>query len=216
MHSVYDAKPRGLRKLFVTLIAVSLAAIVQTADASSDTDHADIARVEAYLNGIHSMQSRFLQIAPDGSYASGRIFLSRPGKLRVEYDPPDQLLLITTDIWLIFYDPELEQVSYLPLGTTPAEFLIRESIKLGDEIVVLDVERGPGALRITLADSTDLGAGKLTLIFSDEPLALRKWEVVDAEDEVTNVALIDPIFDIPIDPDLFKFVDPSPDRSKDR
>jgi len=55
---------------------------------------ADIARVEAYMNGLHTLKSRFLQVAPDGSTAGGVAWVDRPGRMRFQYDPPSPLLLV--------------------------------------------------------------------------------------------------------------------------
>jgi outer membrane lipoprotein-sorting protein len=44
-------------------------------------------------------------------------------------------------------------------------------------------------------------------VFSDRPFALRKWEVIDAQGVTTQVALINPQFDIEVDDDLFDYGD---------
>ena len=207
---------RALLAAVLGLIAASIAAPGAAAIELSERDRADLVRIEDYLNDIRSMQSRFLQVSPDGRFASGTIYLSRPGRLRVQYDPPVPILMVTTPIWLIFYDSEIGQVSYLPLGSTPAEFLVRDEVRFEDEVEVVALARSPGTIRVTLADESGLGSGEITLTFSDQPLELKKWTIRDSEDEITHVALVDPIFGIPLDPDLFKFVDPTPDRNKDR
>lgn len=200
------------RCLAPALIAVLLPC-APAASALDAADLADIARVERYLNNIRTMRARFIQIAPDGSHAQGTIYLSRPGKLRVEYDPPTPILMIATKIWLIYYDSELGQVSYLPLAATPAEFLVRDSIRLGEDVAVTDIERGLGVLRVSLAGG-DIGAGSLTLIFSDNPLELKQWQVIDAQGQKTRITLIDTRFGLSLDPGLFKFVDPTPKRQR--
>src|SRR4029453_17996211 len=60
----------------------------ETAQAAqlTDGDKADIARVEGYLNGISSMKASFQQFTDSEGLAFGRIYLRRPGRLRVEYD----------------------------------------------------------------------------------------------------------------------------------
>ena len=45
-------------------------------------------QVQTYLNSIRTMQSRFEQVADDGGVAYGTIYLQRPGKMRIVYDPP--------------------------------------------------------------------------------------------------------------------------------
>ncbi len=174
----------------------------------SPEDHADIARVEEYLNGIRTLRARFLQIADNGAAAEGTLYLLRPGKLRLEYDPPVPILMVANGRFLIHYDKELKAVTHLPINSTPAGLLVRDRIRLSGDVTATRVERGPGSLRVTLVQTEDPQAGRITLVFSERPFALSNWQVVDAQGNTTRVALIDPHAGIPLDPALFRFTDP--------
>ena len=181
------------------------AAEVQTLAAE---DRADLDRIEAYLNTLNTVQARFVQIAPDGGAANGTVYMSRPGKMRIEYDPPVPVLVVANGLFLIFYDKQLEQISHIPLDSTPAGVLLRESIILDDDIAVAGFERAPGVIRVALVDSADPDAGKLILTFGDAPLELRQWTVIDGQGQETRVGLLDAQFDLALDPELFVFRDP--------
>ncbi|MBM3572410.1 MAG: outer membrane lipoprotein carrier protein LolA [Alphaproteobacteria bacterium] len=174
----------------------------------SATDQADIARIESYLNGIRTLQAGFLQASSDGSVARGRVFISRPGKLRFEYDPPVEGLLVSDGTWLIHYDAELKQANHLPLDLTPASFLLRDPAKLSGEVTVTRFQRGPNVLRVTLVRTTETSAGSVQLTFSDNPLALQQWIVTDAQGTETRLSLLDARLGQPLDPRLFVFDKP--------
>lgn len=201
-------------------VALSVAAAAQTdapaessgATTLSDEDRSDIARAEAYLDSVRTLRSRFLQIAPDGSIAQGMLYISRPDRLRIEYDGPVPFLMVATGIWLILYDGELQQTSYLPLDASPAAVLIRDRVDLSDEVRVSEVVRTPGSLRIKLAEDGEAGKGAIYLTFSEAPLRLREWTVIDAQGQATQVALLNPEFGIDLDPVLFMYVAPGPDQ----
>ena len=165
---------RTLRTFFVFVLFVGLA--TPTADAATAQAEyvpelrAAIAQAEAYLNRITTLHARFIQVGPNGEMAEGDLYLSRPGRMRIEYDPPVPLLLIAADDWLAYQDKELEEVTYLPLSSTPATFLLQEKIRLGGDITVTKAEKTPGATRIWLARADDPGAGTLALVFSAAPL----------------------------------------------
>src|SRR5690606_28059837 len=89
------------------LLALAPAAAARAEAGAAPGARADIARVEAYLNAIRTMQSRFVQIAPNGGVAEGTLYLQRPGKMRVEYDPPVEDIVVATGRVLIHYDGEL-------------------------------------------------------------------------------------------------------------
>ncbi len=197
------------RKYFLVMMAALMVLAGPAAAAKNKpltlgaTDKADLARAEEYLNSIGTMTSRFLQASSNGSYAEGTLTLSRPGKLRLEYDPPVQMLIVADGTWLIYKDIELGEISYLPLNSTPAGIIVRENISFaGDNPQVTGIERSPGVLSITLAGE-DLEEGTMTLVFSDKPLALRKWIVVDPQGVKTSVSLLSSRFGITVDDQLF-------------
>ena len=181
----------------------------------SAQDTTDIARAEQYLNSIHSVVARFMQVASDGSAVQGNFYLERPGKMRIQYDQPYPLLMVASGIYLTVYDPELKQTTYLPISSTPAYFLVKDKLT-PDDVTVTKVERGKDSLRISLHEAGHPDQGRLTLVFSDNPLQLRKWTVIDRDGKQIDVALLDALFNTQLDPDVFKFVDPSPSRGAGR
>jgi len=171
----------------------------------SPDDIAILTRIEDYLNRLDSLQARFVQISSNGAYAEGEVYVDRPGRLRFDYDPPSTVLLVSNGLTLLYYDRELKQASYIPLWETPLWFLVREKVKLGGDLLVTKVEEGLGTLSVTLQDRESPENGKVTLIFSDSPITLRKWEVTDAQGVLTQVSLINPLYGEEIDPELFEY-----------
>ena len=203
---------RRLAGLAPVLISVCLALPGGGAAAfSPDAEQqAEIGRVERYLNGTVTLQARFSQIAPDGEVSEGTFYLRRPGRLRFEYDPPNPVLVMADGVWLIYHDRELGQFNRWPVYATPLGVLVAEQIRLDGDVRVSNMVRQPGALELTLVQKNKPGQGSLTLIFSDKPLELRQWWVVDAQGEITAVALTSIEKDLKLDPKLFFFSDPVP------
>ena len=188
------------------LVALPMRAQAQIA---SPQDAADIARVETYLDAIRTLDSRFLQIAPDGSAAEGRFILARPGRLRLEYDPPNPNLLVADGRAFVHIDKALRTIAYLPIDATPAGILVRNQIRLSGDVTVVGVERSPATLRVSVVQAKDPRAGRLTLVFSERPTALAGWTIVDAQGLSTRLSFLDAKFGVPIEPAAFSFVDPN-------
>ncbi|HLO78964.1 MAG TPA: outer membrane lipoprotein carrier protein LolA [Magnetospirillum sp.] len=179
----------------------------------SAQDKADIARAEAYLNSLTTLKARFLQIAGNGAQAEGTAYLSRPGKMRLQYDPPNPMLVVADGTFLIVHDKELGEPSYIPLGSTPAGVLVRENVQLdGKDVTVTRVTRMPGVLNVSLVETDEPEAGELTLVFSESPFTLRQWRVVDAQGTTTSVSLYESQTGVKLDPKLFEFKDPNFDK----
>lgn len=163
-----------------------------------------VRRVESYLNGITTLQSTFFQQASTNEFAEGEIYLSRPGKLRIEYKPPNPILIVATGDYLSYVDKELKNVTHIPVADTPAAFLLNKRISFDAKRVTFhEVAQDNGAIFLTVAERDDPFAGRLTLIFRTNPLSLRKWTVVDAQGTITDIVLTDPFYGGEIDPKLF-------------
>ena len=178
-------------------------------------DRKDLSRIQGYMNRITTLKSKFLQSSSNGGYAEGTLYLSRPGKMRIEYDPPAQFLIVADGTWLIYHDKELEQMTHLPLGATPAGIIVDNKLSLfGNDPKVTKIERGRDVIAVTLVGDEDEGA--ITLVFSDKPLVLRKWIVTDAQGVRTSVALLSSRLGLALDDKLFKvkLLQPEPDPNQ--
>jgi outer membrane lipoprotein-sorting protein len=189
----------GLSTLFSVPLAVTAFAQAKPGD------QADIARVEAYLNGLHSLKARFIQTAPDGGIAQGDAMVLRPGRMRFQYDAPSPFLLVANYGTLYFHDSQLHQTSNIPLSRTPLGMLLADRVTLSGDITVTAVNRLPGQLLITMVRSATPGEGSLTLYFADSPLTLRQWVVLDQQGKQTRVSLDRLDTSARIDPKLFEY-----------
>ncbi len=192
--------------VWATLLGLSLASTamgaraqvpVQTqpeapaAAALSPADRGWVQRLQATLGAITTLRARFLQIAPDGRTTQGRVWLDRPGRMRFEYDKPSPLLLVAGGGKMVFNDSQLKQTTTLPLEKTPVGLLLRPQLTLSGDVTVTGFEHADGQLQLTLVRTASPGDGSLTLIFSEQPLALRSWSVIDAQGRQTRVDLFD-------------------------
>ena len=124
--------------------------------------------------------------------------------MRFQYDPPAPFLLIAAHGVLTFNDSALQQTSNIGLGRTPLGILLADHVVLSGSVTVTSVQRLPGQLQLTLVRTNSPGDGSLTLIFSDPPLALRQWTVVDAQQRETHVTLNNVQLGGTFDPQLFE------------
>ncbi len=197
-----------------TLLALPLTGLlIRVARAQSlaltAQDRADITRVETYLNTIHTLKAHFLQVGPNGDTAQGSAWLERPGRMRFEYNVPSPFVLIAGHGVVLFHDKQLNQTSNYPIGSTPLGILLADNIRLSGDITVTRFDRQPGQLQITVVRTASPGDGSITLVFSDTPLTLRQWIVVDAQRRETRVSLYDTQLGGTFDQSLFNVALPN-------
>ncbi|MGB0695728.1 MAG: LolA family protein [Rhodospirillaceae bacterium] len=173
-------------------------------------DRAQLAQIEQYMNTITSFRARFLQISSAGKYAEGTLSLRRPGHMRLEYDAPGEILMVANGRHLIYHDIELDQVSYVGLDETPLAVLLKERVSFADpDQTVTDVRRGGGVVEISLVQTDDPGQGTLTLAFTENPMSLRQWRVLDNQGTEVTVSLFNPKVGVTLEDSLFVFNNPS-------
>src|SRR5262252_8067078 len=201
-------KRRILLGLFAALPVVPAIAQPQPRFEPTPQDRADMARITAYLDGLRTMKAHFLQVAPNGAITQGTVWLERPGRMRFQYDPPSPLLLVAGHGLVVFHDKSLNQTSNIPLSRTPLGILLADHVTLQGDVTVTGIQRLPGQIQISLVRTASPGDGTLTLVFADNPLALRQWTVLDAQRQETRVTLYNVETGGKFDTKLFEFIDP--------
>ena len=169
----------------------------------TDADKADIVRVEQYLNGIGTMRASFQQFTESEGLAFGRIYVRRPGRLRVEYDPPSEILLIADGTLLSYYDQELNHIEQVPLRLSPMWFLLRDDVELGGDVTVTSFKKAANSIQIGMVQSDEPDAGSVSLELGDQPLELRQWTITDPAGTQVRVGLYNAEFGVQLEPALF-------------
>jgi outer membrane lipoprotein-sorting protein len=196
---------RALCAALVMLMPTIAAAAAPAPAQLTAQDTLELQRIAAYLNGIHTMTAGFRQIANNGAVSQGKLWVARPGRMRFEYAPPNPITLLADSTNVYYWDKELNQVSKYELRSTPAWFLLRDPISFGADVVVIGFEHIGGAVGVTVSESAQPDAGTLTLMFTENPLTLRQWIVVDQQGKTTSVTLSDLQFGMALDPKLFQY-----------
>ncbi|MEH6545343.1 MAG: outer membrane lipoprotein carrier protein LolA [Sneathiella sp.] len=197
-----------LNKLAPAIAGLMVAGMPIFASAElSAADKIEITRAETYLNELKTMQAEFLQIDAYGGVTKGDVYMRRPGRMRFEYSPPAQILVVADGTWLVFHDKELKETTRLPLFSTPVSVLLKDEIKLSGDVTVTNVENDGKTLRITLVDTDNPDEGSIMLVFADEPLKLRQWLVTDAQNNVTSISIGNIQRNLKLRPELFTFFD---------
>jgi outer membrane lipoprotein-sorting protein len=168
-----------------------------------------VGKIEEYLTGVETLHGRFVQIASNGGQATGEVWLKRPGKLRFEYDKPTDILIVSNGSMLLYFDRELMQTSYIPLSETPLGFLVKDRVDLRnvEDYHLARLERADGEIALWVAQEGVAAGqpGSLRLVLQAEPMALKRWRVVDQQGTVTRVRLTDVETGVAVDDELFDF-----------
>lgn len=170
----------------------------------SPSDVAALDRVQQYLNSIHTLRARFDQVWPNGATSEGTLWMERPGRLRLQYEPPSTLTLVAVDDTVLLYDSSNQASTTMPLASTPLAIILAPTINLSGPVTVTQMHNDPAGLAITVVQTAAPYQGSLTLMFSPTPLALRFIRMIDAAGQVIDLTLMDTTPNVPVSPSLFQ------------
>lgn len=195
----------ALAAAFLLLFGALIAQAAPVAAPLTAPDTLELQRLAAYLNGIRTMTANFEQVANNGGVSQGRLWVARPGRMRFEYQPPNPITLLADATSVYYWDKELGQTAKYDLRQTPAWFFLRDPISFGSDVIVTQFQHAGGLVRVTVVEAAQPDVGSLTLVFSDNPLTLRQWIVVDQQRKTTTVNLSNLQFGMALDPRLFQY-----------
>ncbi len=158
-----------------------------TGVAHAAVDNARVVAAEKYLNSVTGLTGDFIQTS-NGRVERGVFSMLRPGRVRLDYDKmPVQLIADGRDLY--FFDKSLDQITTVPLTSTPAGILIRKHIDLQNaDINVVETTEMDDKFALKLNLRGQEGLGHMTVVFDAAPVKLNSWSVVDATGARTDVA----------------------------
>ncbi len=195
-----------MRILFAAFAAVLALAF---AVGGAQAQQAGVPDVERYINSIRTLQARFVQSNPNGSVVQGTLYVSRPGRMRFEYDAPSQLKIVADGTQVTMWDPANRDFGQWPIGWTAASFLVKEPLQLSGDLTVQSTERtGDGLLALTLAQTRKPQEGKVIVRVTENPMQLRGWSIIDNRGNKVDVTLTNLQTGMQLASSLFKYDGP--------
>lgn len=145
-----------------------------------------------YLNGLRTASGDFTQINADGTISTGTIYINRPGRIRFEYAPPDQTLVLASAGSVAIFDPKSNTgPETYPLARTPLSIILADRVDLGQASMVVAHDYDGTATTVTAQDPQHPEYGNIQMVFTGNPVQLRQWVINDDAGNSTTVVLGD-------------------------
>jgi outer membrane lipoprotein-sorting protein len=166
---------------------------------------AQAAKVSSYLSSLQNLSGNFVQVGPDGTKTRGDFYISKPGKVRFEYDAPTPIAIIADGSSLAVRDRKLATQDIYPLSQTPLRFLLSDRIDLLKDTNVVSVTADDVFISVTIEEKQALiGTSRLMLMVGAKDGQLKQWTVTDPQGYDTTVAVYNLDANKKVDPGLFK------------
>jgi outer membrane lipoprotein-sorting protein len=166
---------------------------------------ATIERINNYLSGMRTLQGQFVQVGPDGSRSQGEFYISKPGKVRFEYEAPSTIELVADGASVVVRDRKLATQDVYPLSQTPLRFLLSDRVDLTKDAGLVAVYADDVFITAVVEEKNGLvGTSRLMIMFSAKDMQLKQWTVTDPQGYDTTVAVYNLDTSKPPNPAMFK------------
>nr|WP_309503530.1 outer membrane lipoprotein carrier protein LolA [uncultured Roseovarius sp.] len=151
-----------------------------------------LGELSSYLNTLKTATGAFTQINDDGTISTGRILIKRPGRVRFEYDPPDQTLVVANGDTVGIVDSKSNQgTQAYPLHRTPLSIILARNVDLTRARMVTGHSSDDTTTTVRAQDPEHPEYGNIELVFTGSPVELRQWVINDSSGSRTTVVLGD-------------------------
>lgn len=170
----------------IAALALCLAALPAAAD-----ERLSLPALSDYLDTITEAEARFTQVNADGSRLTGTLFIKRPGRIRFEYDPPqeDTLVLASGGQIAVFDGRASGTPEQFPLRRTPLGIILARDIDLTRARMVTGHGMDAGRTVVQAQDPDNPEYGRIYLYFEHDPVRLSEWLIVSGSGEQTRTRL---------------------------
>ncbi|MGB8617762.1 MAG: outer membrane lipoprotein carrier protein LolA [Pseudolabrys sp.] len=171
----------------------------------SAEQRAIVDRVNGYLSGVQALSGKFIQVGPDGARTQGDFVISKPGRVRFEYDDPSPIELIADGSSVVVRDRRLATQDVYPLSQTPLRFLLADRVDLSKDTHLVAVYADDVFVTVVAEEKSGIvGTSRLMIMFSTKDMQLKQWTVTDPQGYDTTVAVYNLDTSKRPDPAMFK------------
>jgi outer membrane lipoprotein-sorting protein len=192
--------PNPISNPFAALLGKS-----NPASALNPEQRALIDRVNNYLSNMQVLSGKFVQVGPDGGRTQGQFYISKPGRVRFEYDDPSPIELIADGQSVVVRDRRLATQDIFPLSQTPLRFLLADHVDLMKDTTLSAVYADDVFITVVVEEKNGIvGSSRLMMMFAVKDMQLKQWTVTDPQGYDTTVAVYNLDTSRRPDPGMFK------------
>jgi len=171
-------------------ILIKVLIIISCSPHPSLAEKISLNKISDYINGLTTLQADFEQINSDGSIDTGKLYIRRPGKMRLEYTTPNNALVIAgAGSVAIFDDKSKNGPTLFPLKKTPLNLLLKKNVDLIKNEMITEHTANNENTFIVAKDPKRKSQGSIKMVFSNSPVSLQGWTITNQSNQKTKIIL---------------------------
>ena len=171
-------------------ILIKILIIITCSSHPSLAERISLNKISDYINGLTTLQADFEQINSDGSIDRGKLYIRRPGRMRLEYTAPNNALVIAgAGSVAIFDDKSKNGPTLFPLKKTPLNLLLKKNVDLSKNEMITEHTANNENTFIVAKDPKRKSQGSIKMVFSNSPVSLQGWTITNQSNQKTKIIL---------------------------
>lgn len=167
----------------------------------------EVQKIILFLNNLKTLSSNFIQIDSRGEIFNGRISLQKPSLFRIEYDEPNNQLIICDGLKIALINKKLKSLTTYSMKDTPLNFFLVNKIT-SENFKVVKFKKKDNTLIIHIISNLEKDIGRVKLVFEEKPFQLKKWVLYNKNGSITSVTLNNLYINGKINKKEFEIIDP--------
>jgi len=171
-------------------ILIKVLIIISCSSHPSLAEKISLNKISDYINGLTSLQADFEQVNSDGSIDTGKLYIRRPGRMRLEYTAPNNALVIAgAGSVAIFDDKSKNGPTLFPLKKTPLNLLLKKNVDLYKNEMITEHTANNENTFIVAKDPKRKSQGSIKMVFSNSSVSLQGWTITNQSNQKTQIIL---------------------------
>ena len=171
-------------------ILIKVLIIISCSSHPSLAEKISLNKISDYINGLTSLQADFEQVNSDGSIDTGKLYIKRPGKMRLEYSAPNNALVIAGAGSVAIFDNKSKSGPTLfPLKKTPLNLLLKKDVDLYNNEMITEHTANNENTFIVAKNPKRKSQGSIKMVFSNSPVSLQGWTITNQSNQKTKIML---------------------------
>ena len=171
-------------------ILIKILIIISCSSHPSLAERISLNKISDYINGLTTLQANFEQINSDGSIDRGKLYIRRPGRMRLEYTAPNNALVIAgAGSVAIFDDKSKNGPALFPLKKTPLNLLLKKNVDLYKNEMITEHTANNENTFIVAKNPKRKSQGSIKMVFSNSPVSLQGWTITNQSNQKTKIIL---------------------------
>ncbi len=146
-------------------------------------------QIQNFFKNLATLEADFIQVNPSGNVSNGKIYLDLPGKLRIDYQNPNNLLITSKGFWIVIQDRQSQTTNNIPVKSSPFSFLLENKLISQNENFETEYRLSSGIITLKIKSQKEDMKESLIMEFSEKPFSLKKWIISDTFGEKTTVLI---------------------------